>query len=114
MGKDRARKRAEREREAAIRAAARAAEAERRERKNARIRALKAATTDRLPTFQRAGQQTGVLARRRRRQNLVLLAIVLVVHLLVWFVARDWGVQFFALVVTLLFVPVLKTLLFKR
>ena len=48
MSKERARRRAEREHEAAIRTAARAAEQERRERQEARRRAVKAATTDRL------------------------------------------------------------------
>ena len=72
MAKDRALRRAEREREEAIRAAARAAEAERRERRAARKRAVRSA----LPRFG-VGPHQGILLRRRRLQNSLINCDVL-------------------------------------
>ena len=79
MSKERANRRAAREHEAALKAAARAAEAERRERRHARRAALKRATTDRLPKMTSTGRQTGIIARRRRLQTSMLLAFLLAV-----------------------------------
>ena len=110
MSKERAVRRADREREAAIRAAARAAAAERRERKLARARRMKA----KLPKLTPVGKHTGVLARRRRIQNFVLVDLLLVLNIVIWFVSGDWGVRVGALIVCLLFFPVLKTLMFPR
>jgi Flp pilus assembly protein TadB len=111
MSKERARRRAEREREAAVLAAARAAEAERRERREARRHAL----TGRLPrSAARRGRPGGVLAQRRRRENGALLAALLAVNVLVWVVSGDWALRLAALVVSLLAAPVLHTMLFRR
>ena len=114
MSKERAQRRAEREREAAIKAAARAAEAERRERREARRKALRRATTDRLPRFTPVGRDTGTLARRRRIQRGLLVALLVALNVLVWVVRPDWEARLAALVVTVLTFPVLQTLLLPR
>ena len=108
MSKERARRRAERERAAAALAAARAAEVERKERRDARMRAV----TSRLP--QRRRRPAGILAERRRRQNGALLAVLLAVNVLVWILSGDWALRLAALVVSALAAPVLHTLLFRR
>ena len=108
MSKERARRRAERQREAAVLAAARAAEAERKERRDARMRAV----TSRLP--RRRSRPTGLLAERRRRQNGALLALLLAANVLVWVFSDDWALRLAALVVSVLAAPVLHTMLFRR
>ncbi|WP_395658838.1 hypothetical protein [Nocardioides sp.] len=108
MSKERARRRAEREREAAVLAAARAAEAERKERREARVQAV----TSRLP--QRRRGPSGILAERRRKQNGALVAVLLAINVLVWILSDDWALRLAALVVSLLAAPVLHTLLFRR
>ena len=111
MSKERARRRAEREQEAATLAAARAAEVERRERREARLRAI----TARLPrSTPPRGRPGGVLAQRRRRESGTLLAALLAVNVLVWIVTGDWALRLAAVVVSLLAAPVLHTLLFRR
>jgi Flp pilus assembly protein TadB len=111
VSKERAQRRAEREREAAIKAAARAAAAERRERRDARRNALRRATTDRLPGLRPVGKDTGTLARRRRVQRGILLALLVALNVLVWVVRPDWQARLAAVVVTVLTAPVLATLL---
>ena len=105
MSKERALRRAEREREAAIRAAARARQAERRARATARKKAL----TGWLPTTR---LMPGELAARRRRELSATIAILLALNLLVWIVRPDWAARLAALVVSILVFPVL--LLFVR
>jgi hypothetical protein len=114
VSRERARRRAAREHEAALKAFARAEEAERRERRTARTRALRRATTGRLPTLTPRGRPTGTLARRRRTQTSLLLAALLAVNVLVWFLRPDWASRLAALVVSLLAAPVLATLLVPR
>jgi len=109
MAKDRAIRRAEREREAAIKAAARAAEAERRERRDARKQAM----TSWVPKFG-VGKHQGVLARRRRIQNFVLVDLLLVLNIVTWFATGNWSTRVLVLVASALCFPVLKTLLFPR
>jgi fatty acid desaturase len=108
MSKERARRRAAREREAAVVTAARAATAERRERQAARRRAV----TARLP--QRHSRPTGVLAVRRRRQVSATVAMLLALNVLVWVVFPDWPARAMVLIVSLLAAPVLHTMLFRR
>jgi hypothetical protein len=110
VSKERARRRAEREREAAIRAAARAAEAERRERREARMRAVRRVA----PAFTRTGRQTGPLARRARVRTGLVLAALLAANLLVWLVRPDWAARLGALVLTVLVAPVLLVLVRRR
>ena len=69
MSKERAQRRAEREREAGIKQAARAAEQERRERKTARRDALRRTGSKLgLVSRNRVARPTGSLAAKRRRQ----------------------------------------------
>lgn len=108
MSKERARRRAEREREAAVVAAARAAEAERKERQAARKRAL----TKWLPKTRRG--PSGVIAERHRRQTRLLVVAVVVINVLVWLASGDWAVRVFALLLSLLLVPVVQILMTKN
>jgi hypothetical protein len=100
MSKERARRRAERERAAAARAAVHAREAERR----ARTRARKAALSRWLP---RSRLLPGELAARRRREVAVTVAILVALNLLVWIVRPDWESRLAAAAVSLLVAPVL-------
>ena len=113
MSKERAKRRAVREHEAALRASARAAETERRERRAGRARALRRAAR-RLPGRHPVGRQSGSLARRRRAQTSLLLALLVAANVLVWFVRPDWEARLAALVVTVLAAPVLATFLLPR
>jgi hypothetical protein len=113
MSKERARRRAERDREAAIRTAARAAAQERRERQVARRRAVKAATTDRL-RGRAVGRDTGSLARKRRAHTTWTVILLLVVVILVWVVRDDWASRLGIVVVALLAFPVVRLMLFAR
>jgi Flp pilus assembly protein TadB len=113
MSKERARRRAAREHEAALRTSARAAEAERRERRAARTRALRRAT-DRVRRRTPVGRPTGTMARRRRTQRSMLLAGLVALNVLVWFLTPDWAARLAALVVSVLAAPVLATLLMSR
>ncbi len=108
MSKERAQRRAEREREAAVIAAARAAEAERRERREARRRAV----TSRLPR-QRRGP-SGRLAERRRTQTRLLIVALIVLNVLVWLSSGDPAVRLGALVLTALFGPLVHILMTKN
>lgn len=114
MSKERAQRRAVREHEAALRAAARAAERERRERRAARASALRRATTDRIPRVTRTRRPTGTLARRRRVQTSLVLGLVVALNVLVWVLRPDWAGRLAALVVSVLAAPVLVTLLVPR
>lgn len=114
MSKERARRRAEREREAAIRQAARAAEAERQERRAARRDAVRRTGARFGLGPRRGGRPVGVLAQRRRRQHLVVL-LVLVGLVLVGFAMRpDWAARLAFVVIAVLAYPVLRVLLFRR
>jgi Flp pilus assembly protein TadB len=108
MSKERARRREERQREAAIVTAARAADAERRERREARRRALRS----RWP--RRHSRPTGVLAARRRRQLGATVALLLALNVLVWVIFPGWPMRSMVLIVSLLAAPVLHTMLFRR
>ena len=105
MSKERAQRRAEREREAAVMAAARAAEAERKERREARARAL----TSWLPRGK--PRPTGILAQRRRTQSTLAVVAVVVVNLLVWLGTGDWAVRFLAIALSLLITPIVLLLM---
>jgi len=55
-----------------------------------------------------------ILARRRRRQDLALLAVLLVLHVLLWTQVPGWGLRATAAILTLLLWPVLVTIAFDR
>ena len=93
MSKERAQRRAERERAAAIKAAARARQAERRSRSVARKQAL----TGWLPHTR---LMPGTLAARRRREVATTIAILVALNVLVWVVRPDWEARLGALVVS--------------
>jgi Flp pilus assembly protein TadB len=112
VSKERARRRAAREHEAGLKAAARAAEQERRERRDARGRSLRSAGGVLRPSS--VGRQTGALAERRRKQNLALAAVLLAVVVLVWVVWPFWAARLGILVLVVLAFPVLRLLLFSR
>ena len=107
MSKERQVRRAEREREAAVRAAARARQEERRQRSAARRRAL----TGWLP---RPRRTPGLLARRRRREVTFTVCLLLALNVLVWVTRPEWGLRVLALMVSLLVAPVVHTMLFRR
>jgi hypothetical protein len=114
MSKERAQRRAAREHEAAIKAAARAAEQERRERRAARAATVRRHTTGRLPRRTRTARPTGTLARRRRVESSLVVALLVALNVLVWVVTPDWASRLAALVVGVLAAPVLLTLLVPR
>ncbi len=107
MSKARARRRAEREREAAIRRAARERQVERRSRSRARRQAL----TGWVP---RPHLTPGVLAARRRTELMATVGLLLLLNLLVWLVRPDWAARLGALVVSVLVFPVLRLLVSRR
>jgi Flp pilus assembly protein TadB len=107
VSKERARRRAEREREAAIRRAARERQVERRSRSRARRQAL----TGWVP---RPHLTPGVLAARRRTELMATIGLLLLLNLLVWLVRPDWAARLGALVVSVLVFPVLRLLVSRR
>jgi Flp pilus assembly protein TadB len=113
MSKERARRRAAREHEAALRTAARAAEAERRERRLARRKAVRAATTGRVRPAP-VGRATGALAHRSRVTTSLLVAALLFAVLVVWVVRPDWPARLGAVVVAVLAFPALRSLVSAR
>lgn len=104
MSKERAARRAQRDAEREQRVA----QARRREQRAARRR--------RLVGRVRPGRGRGdsLLARRRRRQDLALLAALLVLNTLLWVVVADWGLRVAAAVLSLLAWPILTVLVFDR
>ena len=107
MSKERALRRAEREREAALRAAARARAEERRRRARRRRQAL-------VGWVPRPWTRPGLLALRRRREVTATAALLLAADVLVWITQPEWSVRILAVLVTLLVAPVVHTLLFRR
>ena len=107
MSKERAQRRAERERAAATKAAARARQAGRRSRSAARKQAL----TGWLP---RTRLMPGTLAARRRREVATTIAILAALNVLVWVVRPDWEARLGALVVSVLVAPVLHVMVVRR
>jgi Flp pilus assembly protein TadB len=104
VSKERAARRAEREAERVRRVEL----ARARERRAARRRGLLGRGRP------RRGRADSVLARRRRRQNLALLAALLVVNALLWVVVADWGQRAVAAALSLLLWPLLTVLVFDR
>jgi fatty acid desaturase len=108
MAKERAVRRAERERNAALQAQARAREVAR----GARRRSVVARLRGLMP--QRRRRPDSVLARRRRSQNLTVVALLAGVQILVWIGVGSVPVSLWLLVLTVLASPVLLTLIFDR
>jgi hypothetical protein len=108
MAKDRALRRAEREREAAARAAERAAAAVR----AARRRSLRERLHRLVPAAR--SRPSGVLAARRRARNRVLLAIAVLMQVVAWALGRSVAINIATLVFTVFAAPVAVRLLFDR
>jgi Flp pilus assembly protein TadB len=107
MSKERARRRAERERDLAAKAAAR----QRDQARQARSRARRQALTGWVP---RPHVTPGVLAARRRTELTATIGVLLLLNLLVWLVRPDWAARLGALVVSLLVFPVLLLVVSRR
>jgi hypothetical protein len=111
MSKERARRRAEREAEQArqaVRVAEREARLVRRRQRVGKVTAL-------LPGRPvRIASQGGIIARRRRAQNAGVVVLFLIVQTIVWLLWSSWSARFGALILSLLFVPLLVTLVFDR
>lgn len=105
--KERAARRAERERAAAARAEQRAAEAAKQARRRARAATWKRIRLHRRPV-------TGALARKRRAQNRVVFGLAAVVQLFGWLAFDSVRTSALLLVLTVFALPVVLTLAFDR
>jgi hypothetical protein len=65
------------------------------------------------PAFRRAGQR-GILARRRRRQNIVIVGLFIVSQMLVWLFTDDPWWRATGALIGVLSLPVLVTLALDR
>ena len=110
MSKERAQRRAEREAAATEAAEQRAVEAQREARRRARTERV----TGLLPRTSSSGRQTGLLAERKRREVLATVALLVVVNLLVFAVARDNGLTALLLVASVLGAPIVHMMIFRR
>jgi len=110
VSKERALRRAERERVAAEREAAASEAAERAARRTARREAV----TSRLPSLGAGGGQVGILARRRRQRVAILVAALVALNIVLWLVRPDAGARVLGAIVSVLCAPVLFVLLFPR
>jgi Flp pilus assembly protein TadB len=104
----------ERARRRALREAERAEAARRNEQRQARASRRRAFRARFSPRSVRYARQGGLLARRRRLQNLLVLGLFLIVQTMAWLVWRSASVSFASLVLSVLVVPVLVTLVFNR
>ncbi|HEX4470448.1 MAG TPA: hypothetical protein VH085_00660 [Nocardioides sp.] len=107
MSKERARRRAERERVAAVKLAARQREVERRARSRSRRQTL----TGWIP---RAHLTPGVLAARRRAELTATIGVLFLLNVLVWLVRPDWAARLGALVVSLVVFPVVRLMMTRE
>jgi hypothetical protein len=108
MSKERRRRRAERE---AARERAMAISA-RRDARAARRRARVARVSRLMP--HRSGRPGGLLARRRREQNAIVVLAFLLVQVAAWMYFVSWTGRLSTLVLSVLLVPVFVTLAFDR
>ncbi|HEX6922115.1 MAG TPA: hypothetical protein VF314_17995 [Actinomycetes bacterium] len=110
MSRERAHRRAERDRQRRQEIAAR----ERTLARRARRRAARQAVVAKVPRRTRWRRQQGILARRRRAQNSVILGLFLLSQILVWLVTGDPWLRATAALVAVLSLPVLVTLALDR
>jgi hypothetical protein len=108
MSKERQRRRAAREAERELAAAALA----RREARLARRRARLARVSRLVP--RRPSARPGILARRRREQNAIVAVAFLLVQVLAWISLPSWTGRLAVLVLSAFLVPVFITLAFDR
>ncbi len=132
MSKERAKKRAAREREAGIKAAARGAEQERRERQQTKKPAAKGSAKlsadaakrppkqshPRTPAKKRGhgpvGRPDGPLAQRRRNRTRLLIVLLVLVNVAAWLVWSDWAARLAVLILSVITAPLLAALLLRR
>ncbi|MGH8970035.1 MAG: hypothetical protein ACRDV1_08830 [Actinomycetes bacterium] len=110
MSRQRALRRAERERAAELARAHRARLDARAARRRARTKAL----TARIPVRTRWRGHQGLLARRRKTQNAFILGLFLLSQLLVWLLTGDPWLRTGAALLGVLSLPVLVTLVLDR
>ena len=110
MSRERAQRRAERE----LVAARAREEHERRLAREAQRRATRAAWRARMPRRTRWRGQQGLLARRRRAQNAVILGLYLAVQAIVWLITADPWERAASALLGVLALPVLVTLTLDR
>jgi hypothetical protein len=110
MSKERARRRAEREQAAAVR---RVAVERRRNRLERRVERRRALAAPRRHRIRWRGQQ-GLLARRRRTQNGVILCVILALQLVVWLLTPDWWLRVAAALFAVIATPVFITVALDR
>jgi hypothetical protein len=120
MSRERARRRAEREAAAEVERERRARALRRRERRTAAVRG---ATRPLRPVTAALRAATGLvdgrsgrtaLGRARGRENGLLLAVVLPLHVILWLVTTSWWLRGSALVLTALAWPLLTVIFFDR
>jgi hypothetical protein len=110
VSKDRALRRAKREDlrlEEARRRAHRRRRAERRD-------ALVATVRRPMTRVRGRGRQNGLIARRRRVENGAVVTLAFLVQVLAWLLTDSWWARIAVLLGTVLFVPVIVTLVFDR
>jgi Flp pilus assembly protein TadB len=121
MSRERARRRAEREAAAAAEREQRARVRRRRERRDAVVRTallpfrpvtagLRAAGA----LVDNSGGRRTALGRARGRENGVLLAVVVAVHVILWLLTSSWWLRGSAIVLTALAWPLLTVMFFDR
>jgi Flp pilus assembly protein TadB len=110
VSRERAQRRAERERAQAEALARQERRDTRTQQRRQRAQRLRTA----LPRRTRWRTQQGILARRRRLQNLAIAAFALLTQVLVWLFTSDWWLRGAAAVLAVLTVPVLATVVFDR
>lgn len=118
MVKERAARRAERERAAAARAEQRAAEAAKQARRRARSKWLSTVLSAVLSAVRRLVPRRrpvpGVLARKRRAQNRLVFGVAAVVQVFGWLAFGSVRTSLLILVLTAFALPVVLTLAFDR
>jgi hypothetical protein len=84
----------------------------RREERQARRDARRQVVTKYLPAAH--SRPTGVLAEKRRREVLATGAVLVVLNILVFAVARDWALTALLVVASVLGAPILYLMMFRR
>ena len=118
MSKERALRRAEREAAAAEERRKRQASRRRADQRAAVVGSVTAPAVKAQSRLTRWWRRTypkaDPFARRRRRQSLVVLALVLLVSVLTWILTPSWLLRGCVLLLSLLLAPVVRTLLYDR
>jgi len=121
VSRERARRRAEREAAAAVERERRARDRRRRERRDAAVRVATLPVRPVVAGLRAAGAlvdnhggRRTALGRARGRENGVLLAVVVAVHVILWLLTGSWWLRGSAIVLTALAWPLLTVVFFDR